>query len=64
MKSAELEKGNKKSAKNVEVRVTVVNEAGAPIEVCAYNVVKFPSFARFYFSVNSGDNKLANSKSH
>lgn len=33
LKSADLEKGNKKSARNVEVRVTVVNEAGKQIEV-------------------------------
>lgn len=36
LKTADLEKGNKKSARNVEVRVTVVNEEGVPIEVSSY----------------------------
>ena len=33
LKTADLEKGSKKSAKNVEVRVSVVNESGVPIQV-------------------------------
>ncbi|XP_060568206.1 dedicator of cytokinesis protein 4-like isoform X4 [Ruditapes philippinarum] len=57
LKSAELDRGSKKSQKNVEVKITVLNEAGKLIENCITYGCGEPPASEYHSSVHYHSNK-------